>query len=93
MVLDGSRPAKVPDAVIDDLKKRERNGLIELPAAAPACDFAFGDPVKIRSGPLVGLSGLFAGMAPHDRVCILLDLLGKRRSVTLPARDVVSSRK
>jgi hypothetical protein len=29
--MDGERPARVPDAVIDELKSRERNGIIALP--------------------------------------------------------------
>jgi transcriptional antiterminator RfaH len=31
VVLDGDRPAKVPNSVIAELKGRERNGLVELP--------------------------------------------------------------
>ena len=30
-VMGGERPARVPDAVIDELKGRERNGIIKLP--------------------------------------------------------------
>ena len=39
LVLAGGRPARVEGKIIDDLKKRERNGLIELPPAAPAMTF------------------------------------------------------
>jgi len=31
LIMDGVRPARVADQIIDDLRKRERNGLIELP--------------------------------------------------------------
>ena len=44
LVLDGAQPARVPDKVIADLRKRERNGLIELP---PPPDFQRGDCVRI----------------------------------------------
>src|SRR5262245_57457015 len=30
LIMDGVRPARVADQIIDDLRKRERNGLIEL---------------------------------------------------------------
>jgi transcriptional antiterminator RfaH len=43
LLLSGEVPAKVPDAVIDSLKARERGGFIELPKApafAPAIQFA-----------------------------------------------------
>jgi hypothetical protein len=32
--MDGIRPARVADQIIDDLRKHERNGLIELPQPA-----------------------------------------------------------
>jgi len=32
LIMDGIRPARVADQIIDDLRKRERNGLIELPS-------------------------------------------------------------
>ena len=31
MIIDGIRPARVADSVIDDIRARERNGLVELP--------------------------------------------------------------
>src|SRR5215813_1718942 len=47
LVLDGERPARVPDRIIAELRGRERNGLIELqkPRGLRA-----GDPVRIRQG-------------------------------------------
>ena len=38
-------------------------------------------------GPLSGLGGLYAGQAPHERVAILLTLLGGLRRVTLAQKD------
>ena len=48
-IMDGERPARVPDAVIDALKNRERNGTITLPkkpaprekGAAPEKEFIY----------------------------------------------------
>jgi hypothetical protein len=40
LVMDGEQPAHVPDAVIAEIKSREKNGLVELPSRAgsrPAC--------------------------------------------------------
>ena len=50
LVLDGTRPARVPDKVIDDLRRRERGGLIELPK--PPDFFQLGNSVQITRGPL-----------------------------------------
>ena len=62
IVMYGDRPACVPDAVIADLHGRERNGLIRLPSPPkPTEPFVAGDLLRVRSGPLTGLNGLYAG--------------------------------
>jgi transcriptional antiterminator RfaH len=82
LILDGDRPAKVPDKVIAELHARERNGLVELPSPS---GFRRGDRVKIIRGPLIGLSGLVEGLRPQQRIEILLAVLGR---VGLPRSDV-----
>jgi transcriptional antiterminator RfaH len=84
LVLDGVQPAKVPDRVIADLKGRERNGLIEL---LPPPGFRHGDPVRITRGVFAGQLAIFDGMRPHERVAVLLRLLGR---VELPEGDIAA---
>jgi transcriptional antiterminator RfaH len=74
LVLDGDRPARVPDKVIAELKRRERNGLIELP---PRPSLKRGDQVRITHGFFVGQLAVFDGMRPHERVAVLLQFLGR----------------
>ena len=76
--------SRLADQIIDDLRKRERNGLIELPKR-PALQP--GDQVCILQGPFAGQLGLYAGMRPHERVLVLLQLLGGQR-VELSKADV-----
>jgi transcriptional antiterminator RfaH len=83
IVLDGAAPAKVPDAVIAEIRSREHGGLVELPAR-----FKRGDRVRVTRGPFEGHLALYDGMAPHERVAVLLALLGGRQRVTLPRGDV-----
>src|SRR5262245_11045687 len=73
IILDGEVPARVPDRIIDDLRKREHNGLIELPKPRV---LRAGDPVRVLRGPFAGHLALYDGMQPRDRVAILLALLG-----------------
>src|SRR6516164_9214631 len=81
LIMDGIRPARVADQIIDDLRKRERNGLIELPKR-PALQP--GDQsCKVRSPD----TGLYAGMRAHERVLVLLALLGGQQRVEL-AKDM-----
>jgi transcription antitermination factor NusG len=83
IVLDGAAPARVPDAVIAEIRSRERGGLVELPAR-----FRPGDQVRVLRGPLARLVGLYAGMRPRERVEVLLAILGGAQRVTLAADAV-----
>jgi transcription antitermination factor NusG len=83
--MDGIKPARVADQIIDDLRKRERNGLVQLPKREM---FHVGDQVRILQGPFAGHLGLYAGMRAHERVLVLLALLGGRQRVQLPKADV-----
>ena len=84
LVSDGGVPARVPDAVIEDLRRRERHGLVQLPELRR---FRAGDRVRVTHGPLLGLEGLVAGTRPSHRVEVLLSLLGRARAL-LPVADV-----
>jgi transcriptional antiterminator RfaH len=85
LVMNGVGPAAVPNGVIADLKGRETGGLIDLPKPPK---FRTGDRVRVTSGPFVGLTGLCAGMRPHERVEVLLAILGGSQRVTLAADEV-----
>jgi transcriptional antiterminator RfaH len=84
LVLDGDRPARVPDKVIAELKGRERSGLVELPLPP---DFKHGDTVRITRGVFTGQLALFEGQRPRERVAVLLQLLGR---VELPNGDIAA---
>ena len=86
LVMDGDRPARVPDQIIEALKEQEVDGFVKLPEPPPR--LAPGGRVRVTSGPFRGYLGLLAGMAPRDRVIVLLSLLGGRQRVILPERDV-----
>ena len=60
LIMDGIKPARVADQVIDDLRKRERNGLIEL---SQRSELKPGDQVRILQGPFAGQLGLYAGIS------------------------------
>ena len=88
LVCNGDDPALVPDGVVSALKAREdEKGFVKLDAK-PA--FAPGDRVRVLAGAFMDNAGLFSGMADHDRVAILLDMLGRKVRVLIDA-DMVAA--
>jgi transcriptional antiterminator RfaH len=84
LIMDGMRPARVPDPVIEGIRDRERGGVIVLPRSEPKR----GDRVRILSGPFRGHLAIYAGMSGPERVAVLLQILGGQQRVTLAERDI-----
>jgi transcription antitermination factor NusG len=72
LVMDGIHPARVTDPVIEEIRARERNGVIELPRR----QLKAGDRVRILAGPFRGHLAIYAGMSGLERVSVLLQILG-----------------
>jgi transcriptional antiterminator RfaH len=87
LIMDGLLPARVPDAVISEIRSRERGGFVELPKVH---GLAPGMRVKVLQGPLQDQIGLLAALRPHERVLVLLQLLGGQQRVEL-ARSAIEA--
>jgi len=87
LVMDGLVPARVPDAVISEIRGRERNGFVELPKPR---GLVLGSKVRLVSGPFCDRIGLVAGLRAHERVLVLLNLLGGQQRVDL-ARNAIEA--
>jgi transcriptional antiterminator RfaH len=88
LVCNGDDPAPVPEGVVAALMAREDDsGFIKM-ELKPA--FAPGDEVRVLVGAFMDSAGLFIGIADHDRVSILLDMLGRKVRVLLDA-DMVAA--
>jgi transcriptional antiterminator RfaH len=85
LILDGDHPARVPDAVIAELRRREVNGLVVLPKAPWLKP---GDKVQITHGPFNMHLAIFQGMRSRQRVEVLLTVLGSQQRITLPRKDI-----
>jgi transcriptional antiterminator RfaH len=84
LIMNGTHPASVADRIIDEIRARERNGIVVLPER----ELRRGDRVRVVRGPLRELEGLCAGQAAHERVAILLSLLGRQSRIVLARDDV-----
>jgi transcriptional antiterminator RfaH len=88
LVCSGDAPAAVPDGVVPALKAREDDkGFVKMKVEPT---FAPGDKVRVLAGAFMDNAGMFNGMADHDRVSILLDMLGRKVRVLLDA-DMVAA--
>jgi transcriptional antiterminator RfaH len=84
LVMNCGLPVRVPDAVLDDIRKREVRGLVELPRPS----LKPGDRVRIGRGPFEGRLALYDGQPAPERVAVLLQLLGAERRLELAADAV-----
>src|SRR5262245_26272390 len=85
LIMHEIQPAKVPDPVIEEIRSRERDRLIDLPKPPP---LRRGARVRILRGPFTGHLAIFADMRPRQRVEILLQLLGGEQRVMLAKKDI-----
>jgi transcription antitermination factor NusG len=82
-------PVHVPDEVIDALRKRERDGAIDLPTKRGPRAPKIGDRVKTVFGPFAGHSGICTKVS-RQQIVVLVLMLGSQRQITL-RRDMVES--
>ncbi len=88
LVTNGDDPATVPQGVVHALKAREdEKGFIHLDGKP---SFSPGDKVRVLAGAFLDSAGIFGALADHDRVSILLDMLGRKVRVLLDA-DMVAA--
>jgi len=85
LIMDGMLPARVPDAVISEIRSRERGGFVEL---LPKLRLEPGARVRVLQGPLQDQIGLLAALRPHERVLLLLQMLGGQQRVELASNAI-----
>jgi len=88
LVCAGDRPAAVPIAVFEALKRSEdANGLIRLKHKP---EFVPGDKVCILDGAFHDCLGICEGMPSNERVSILLELLGRKVRINCDSQMLVA---
>ncbi len=82
-----SRPAIVPDKIIENLKRKEDNkGLISLPDPPK---FRQGEKVRVVNHSFDGYDAIYDGMRPNERARVLIKMLGQQVQVELDEKDLV----
>lgn len=77
----GELPAPVPDGFVEALIAREAEGESLAPALP---DLQPGDALVLEDGAFKDMVGRFERLADHERVTLLLDLMGRAVRVTAP---------
>ncbi|MDJ0894083.1 MAG: transcriptional activator RfaH [Alphaproteobacteria bacterium] len=86
LICRGNLPVAVPEDVVELIRGREdEKGMVTLALQAP---FEKGETVQVTAGTLVDQVGLFDHMTDDDRVVILLKMLGREVSASLPLNAV-----
>jgi len=89
LVGHGDRPSPVLAGVVEGLKRQEgSDGFFELKSAAQR--FKTGDAVRVVRGVFEACQGFFEARTDHDRVAILLDLMGRKVRVVLDGEAIVA---
>ena len=81
VVVFGESPATVSQQTIDEIKSREINGCVSLPAPVVSERFKIGTQVRVKGGMFSGYVGVYEGANPKQREQVLLDFLGRKTSV------------
>jgi transcriptional antiterminator RfaH len=82
LVMEGEAPKPVPRGIVEEmLAAADEIGIL---AAQP--DLAPGQSVRILTGPFAGLVGELMALDEHQRVKVLVDILGNPTPVAVGAR-------
>jgi transcription antitermination factor NusG len=86
ILMADDRPAVISDKTVCAIQKREgENGLVKLPKP-PGIQHV--ERVVIRDGSFAGRIGVYDGMIAHDRVRVLLNLMGRSVPVSVRTPDI-----
>lgn len=87
LVRFGSIPARIPDTLVEQLKRDESTRLIQETKTTP--DFKNGDRVRILEGVLSGYQGIVEVKNSQQRVTLLLTIAeGHTRCINLPTHQI-----
>ncbi len=89
LVANGNEPTPVPDEIIEAIQARhDSDDLVVLHALD---SFERGQKLDIVDGPFAWRTGFFQRLSDNDRVVLLLNLLGRQVTVTVPPEAVAAA--
>ena len=86
LVSSADEPVPVAAEIIDALRRQESAGAFDL--VSPVQRLHAGDSIRVTQGPFADLIGRLVGVADHERVFVLIDLLGRSVRAKVPVLAV-----
>jgi transcriptional antiterminator RfaH len=86
LVRFGGEVCPVPSGIIDGIMRLQSDHDAPI---EPAQVFKQGDTVTIVEGPFAGVNAIFHAQSGKERVCLLLDLMGRSNTVEVCSHQVV----
>ncbi|RJQ48216.1 MAG: transcription/translation regulatory transformer protein RfaH [Gammaproteobacteria bacterium] len=85
LVRFGMEPARVPRTLIETLMARADPAGVHV---LPGKEFKPGAPVRIMEGVMHDYDAIFLARSAHDRVILLLDIIGKQVRIEVEAAHI-----
>lgn len=87
-----SGPAIIASEIVDAIRNKEdEKGLIVLNKAVVQERFTKGEKVKATDGPFAGIDLIYEDMAPHERVKVLANMLGRQVPILIEEKLLASA--
>jgi transcription antitermination factor NusG len=88
---DDHEPILIQDDIIQELKQRELDGIIqtELIACEPLYDQ--NDEIRITNGPFQGMLATFDKQLPKNHAKVLLSFFGRTSEINISLSDIVAA--
>lgn len=88
VVCAGSTPSEVDPSIVEEIGRRGKDGVIELPKKT----FTPRERVRLTHGPLEGFAGIFEHYrSGSKRVALLMNVVGASMRVVVPVTSVVAA--
>ena len=81
VLMNGERPARLEDSVVEEIRQREEGGFVQLPREQ---GLERGQKVRVLHGMFAGRTAIYEGMTGSQREKVLLDILGQVVPVDMP---------
>lgn len=88
LICHGDRPARIDEKIVNAIASRESvDGFVQLSIMR---SYNPGQSIRVTEGVFADQLGLYEGLGDQARICILLDLLGRKVRVMVEPEAVVA---